>query len=464
MNWFPNASMALRQLFPRAGVMKPLRQSNRKSFCCLAILMLGSFGVLWGQDADYTSRTHAIRESDSRAEQEADRLVSLPAEKIISLLQQEPGLFLEVKKMLVRKAYEQGRVLDPEELTDEALFRLITRDQNIRVLITREIEDRDYIHAKPTREELALQQLQAQAAAAQAQQEADIKAGKTQEDAYWAHHSQDMQNQAPPSGTLSPTPNTPNSNPPNLQDNNPENDQRRALQIAQAQRQYDDYSDGLPLNPLGFQTVSPDQLSALLAARGGSAGYGLTSTSGTDINPGGFGLPGAGASSLGLSSSTANPFLNPSVLLPPMDDQQQLPMQQASLPRQYDSPYSRRPVYSSPGPQQPMLRRRANPYADIPSLFDLYSQYSRRPGPLERFGVDIFRNGTGNFDELPMDMPVGPEYVLGPGDGLSIDMWGSVSQRLQRVVDREGRLVLPEVGSLQVAGRTLGDVQHLVQA
>ena len=48
---------------------------------------------------------------------------------------------------LVRKAYEQGRVLDPEELTDEALFRLITRDQNIRVLITREIEDRDYIHA-----------------------------------------------------------------------------------------------------------------------------------------------------------------------------------------------------------------------------------------------------------------------------------------------------------------------------
>ena len=462
MGWFPDASMALRQLFPRAGVMKPLRQSNRKSFCCLTVLLLASFGVLWGQDADYTSRTHAIRESDSRAEQEADRLVSLPAEKIISLLQQEPGLFLQVKKMLVRKAYEQGRVLDPEELTDEALFRLITRDQNIRVLITREIEDRDYIHAKPTKEELALQQLQAQAAAAQAQEEADIKGGKTQEDAYWAHHSQDMQNAAPPSGTLpgSQSPNAPN--PPNPQNNNPVDDQRRALQIAEAQRQYDDYSDGLPLNPLGFQHVSPDQLSALLAARGGSAGYGLTSTSGSDINPGAFGLPGAGASSPGLSSSTANPFLNPSMLLPLMDDQQQLPIQQASLPRQY-SPYSRRPVYSSPGPQQPMLRRRANPYADVPSLFDLYSQYSRRPGPLERFGVDIFRNGTGNFDELPMDMPVGPEYVLGPGDGLAIDLWGGVSQHLRRTVDREGRLVLPEVGSLQVAGRTLGDVQHLVQ-
>ena len=63
-----------------------------------------------------------------------------------------------------------------------------------------------------------------------------------------------------------------------------------------------------------------------------------------------------------------------------------------------------------------------------------------------------------------MDLPVGPDYVLGPGDGLSIELWGGVSQRLQRTVDREGRVALPEVGSVLVAGRTLGDVQNLVQA
>jgi protein involved in polysaccharide export with SLBB domain len=62
-----------------------------------------------------------------------------------------------------------------------------------------------------------------------------------------------------------------------------------------------------------------------------------------------------------------------------------------------------------------------------------------------------------------MDLPVGPEYVVGPGDGLSIDLWGSVSQRLQRTVDREGRLALPEVGTVEVSGRTLGDVQNLLQ-
>jgi len=111
-----------------------------------------------------------------------------------------------------------------------------------------------------------------------------------------------------------------------------------------------------------------------------------------------------------------------------------------------------------------MLAHHSNPYADVPSLYDLYSQYARHSPALSRFGADVFENGTGNTDQLPMDLPVGPDYVLGPGDGLNIDLWGSFSQRLRRSVDHEGRLPLPEVGSLQVSGRTLGDVQHLVQA
>jgi hypothetical protein len=100
----------------------------------------------------------------------------------------------------------------------------------------------------------------------------------------------------------------------------------------------------------------------------------------------------------------------------------------------------------------------------VPSLYDLYTQISRRSPVLARFGEDVFRNGTGNFDELPMDLPVGPDYVLGPGDGLSIELWGGVSQHLQRVVDREGRVALPEAGAIQVNGRSLGDVQQLVQS
>lgn len=59
---------------------------------------------------------------------------------------------------------------------------------------------------------------------------------------------------------------------------------------------------------------------------------------------------------------------------------------------------------------------------------------SKQPCPnrkVERFGLDIFRNGSGNLDILPMDLPVGPDYVVGPGDSLSINLWGGVSERLE---------------------------------
>src|ERR1700751_428291 len=62
-----------------------------------------------------------------------------------------------------------------------------------------------------------------------------------------------------------------------------------------------------------------------------------------------------------------------------------------------------------------------------------------------------------------MDLPVGPDYVVGPGDGLTIDLWGGVSTRLTRVVDRQGRVALPQAGPVEVSGRTLGDVQQMVQ-
>jgi protein involved in polysaccharide export with SLBB domain len=114
--------------------------------------------------------------------------------------------------------------------------------------------------------------------------------------------------------------------------------------------------------------------------------------------------------------------------------------------------------------QQPVLRHRPNPYADVPSLYDLYAQYPKHSPVLARFGENVFRNGTGNLDQLPMDLPAGPDYVVGPGDGLTISLSGGIAQRLQRVVDREGRVALPEVGELEVSGRSLGDVQHLAQA
>ena len=109
------------------------------------------------------------------------------------------------------------------------------------------------------------------------------------------------------------------------------------------------------------------------------------------------------------------------------------------------------------------LVRRPNPYEEIPSLYDMYLQAAAKPPAVERFGMQVFENGTRDLQMIPMDLPVGPEYVLGPGDGVSVDLWGGVSRRFYRVVDREGRLSLPEVGPLLVAGKSLAEVQESVQ-
>ena len=105
-----------------------------------------------------------------------------------------------------------------------------------------------------------------------------------------------------------------------------------------------------------------------------------------------------------------------------------------------------------------------NPYPDNPALTDLYRHYSGQGGKaLERFGLNLFKNGTGNADTLPMDLPIGPDYVLGPGDGIIMNVTGGAPQRLQSRVDHEGRINLPEGGTELVAGATLADAQHAIE-
>jgi protein involved in polysaccharide export with SLBB domain len=107
--------------------------------------------------------------------------------------------------------------------------------------------------------------------------------------------------------------------------------------------------------------------------------------------------------------------------------------------------------------------RRSSPYPALPSLDDLYAQVPNPDARLKRFGSDVFRLGTGNTDDLPMDLPAGADYVLGPGDALILNIWGSTSQRLERMVDRQGEVALPEAGTVIVAGETIGHAQDLIQ-
>ena len=136
---------------------------------------------------------------------------------------------------------------------------------------------------------------------------------------------------------------------------------------------------------------------------------------------------------------------------------------EATSPRQRRKPAKEKEPEISGDQNQPQTTDRPNPYPGLPALQDLYRQLQNQKASPQRFGADIFRNGTGNLDNLPMDLPAGPDYVLGPGDGLDINTWGSVSQRLTRTVDRQGKVALPETGDVVVAGLSVAEAKNTIE-
>lgn len=112
---------------------------------------------------------------------------------------------------------------------------------------------------------------------------------------------------------------------------------------------------------------------------------------------------------------------------------------------------------------QPQEIQRPSPYGDLPSLRDLYTQIPSTGVRLRRFGSDAFLLGTGNANELPMDLPVGPDYVLGSGDNLVVNLWGGHSDRLSLTIDRQGQIALPEAGTITIDGLTIAQAQNAIQ-
>jgi protein involved in polysaccharide export with SLBB domain len=67
------------------------------------------------------------------------------------------------------------------------------------------------------------------------------------------------------------------------------------------------------------------------------------------------------------------------------------------------------------------------------------------------YGVNLFRNLPSTFAPVNL-VPVTPDYVVGPGDELIIQMWGQVTLNGRFLVDRSGSIFVPQVGSIHVAG------------
>ena len=86
-----------------------------------------------------------------------------------------------------------------------------------------------------------------------------------------------------------------------------------------------------------------------------------------------------------------------------------------------------------------------------PELDDLKDSENYCPECI--YGFNFFQYSPTTF--APVDnSPVTPDYVLGPGDKLIVNFYGSQERRVEVVVSREGKIVLPFVGPVNFLGMT----------
>ena len=277
---------------------------------------------------------------------------SLSSNQIIDILQTNPDLLLELKSQLADRMQQQGIQVDPNDISDRALYNQISSSAQLRASITSVLRVRGYIN------------------------------------------NDDLQTpgaSAPPEDLL---------------------------------------NQGLSANDVStpeFNSTHAGVESSVRAADGMAF-----------ANENGGGLPLAAAERTNRSQSASFEF-----------------------PRRRET--------ASASTDLPKVVEQPAPF-NLQSLRDLYVQIPTGTSRLERFGSDVFVNrafsaasrGISGKD-IPLDVPLGPDYVVGAGDRLTIELWGGVTLTIIRIVDRDGRILLPEAGAIQVAGLSLGKVQDLIE-
>lgn len=110
---------------------------------------------------------------------------------------------------------------------------------------------------------------------------------------------------------------------------------------------------------------------------------------------------------------------------------------------------------SNPPPQQFATDER------VVNEFQVFIQQSIGQ-KLPIFGADLFKGGVSTF--APIDnVPVTPDYLIGPGDEVVLKGWGTIDIDFTAVVNRNGEIDLPKVGSISVAGVRYAELQRYLK-
>ncbi len=405
------------------------------------------------------NETTIPRQQVGKSELEKDNLarVAASASQIQGVLVKDPGLLVELKRYVAKEAADNGQIVQDSDLTEQGILDRLNRDIQFRSIATRLLQRYGYLMPAPNpdstmgkEQELILKERARRIVQIENQEDSETlpRSQKDQTDTDRTAKCEE----SPENGrcgqrqsfgnrrdTLAPNTESPRS-PSNQQDLPDQQPQPRGTQIIQTAG-------------TGFD-------------QGTNPGLGIRRG---NVDP--YSNPGVPDGEVAIDRTTPRGSVGSGAGAPQvfgeevLSNQNSLAQPNSKRDRNYP-PGNRRRYENETGRSEEFapvtMVHTSNPFSDIPSLYEMYMQAAPRQKP-ERFGLDVFRNDSRLTEAVPMDLPVGPEYVVGPGDGLAVDIWGGVSQRLTRVVDREGRINLPEAGPILVSGKTLGEVQLAVQ-
>jgi len=89
-------------------------------------------------------------------------------------------------------------------------------------------------------------------------------------------------------------------------------------------------------------------------------------------------------------------------------------------------------------------------------------RFKPKTDDLKPYGYELFAGEPTSF--MPSENAAVPDtYIVGSGDQLKINLYGKESDSFEVIVDREGRLNIPDLSPVEVAGLTFAEIKELIK-
>ena len=104
-----------------------------------------------------------------------------------------------------------------------------------------------------------------------------------------------------------------------------------------------------------------------------------------------------------------------------------------------------------------------------PAFRDLDIRLTRLPlkktgvAALRPFGYDLFDRTPSTFAPMT-NVPVPSDYIVGAGDQLSVQLYGSQNRTIRLTVGRDGIVSFPELGPINVVGQRFNSVKAAIES